>query len=121
MVLLDSADSALRDGSKILLKDLAFTPDRAIKAERSVCSLGLGTEFFPWVFHIVSTSNSGHKQPKLRILKLLEKSRPSKELVFEEPEMPKDLHAIQSHVAWSVDLYMLLDSTKDKLDEVPGS
>ena len=26
VVLLDSADSALGDGSKILLKDLAFTP-----------------------------------------------------------------------------------------------
>ena len=121
VVLLDSADSALGDGSKVLLKDLPFTPDRAIKAERAVCSPGLGTEFFPWVFRITSTSNSGHKQPKLRILKLLEKGRSPKELVFEEPEMPKNLYAIQSHVAWSTDLYMLLDSTKDKLDEVPGS
>ena len=50
VVLLDSADSALGDGSKILLKDLAFTPDRAIKAERSVCSLGLGTDSSPRYF-----------------------------------------------------------------------
>ena len=35
--------------------------------------------------------------------------------------MPKFPYAIQSHVAWSADLYMLLDSTKDKLHEVPGS
>ena len=121
VVLLDSADSDLGHGSKILLKDLAFTPDRAIKAERLVCSLCLGTEFFPWVFRITSTSNSGHKQPKLCILKLPEKGRPPKELVFEESEMPKDPYAIQSHVAWSADLYMLLDSTKDKVDEVPWS
>ena len=78
VVLLDSADSALGDGSKILLQDLAFTPDKAIKAERSVCNLGQGTEFIPWVFRITSTSNSGHKQPKLRILKLLEKGRSPK-------------------------------------------
>jgi hypothetical protein len=102
------------------MKDLGLNPRRVINTERSMCSLGLGTEYFPWIFGITSTSNQSSKPPSLKISELLQKARSPEELIFQEPETPTDMFAIQSHVACSSDLCTFLSATKEALDEVPG-
>ena len=121
IVPLEAVDAPLGEGARALIKDLGMNPLKVFKSERSVCSMGLGTEFFPWIFRVTATSNQSHKFPTMKILKLPEKGRSPEELIFEEPEMPANTFAVQSHVSWSADLYTFLNSSKELLDEVPGS
>ena len=57
VVLLESVDSPLGDGCRAFLKDLGMNPLKVINSERSVSSIGMGTEFFPWIFRVMCTSN----------------------------------------------------------------
>ena len=56
VVLLESADAALGEGSRTLLRDLGMNPLKIIKSERSMSSIGMGTGFFPCIFRVTSTS-----------------------------------------------------------------
>ena len=121
VVLLKSADVALGEGSRTLLKALGMNPPKIIKSERSVSSIGMGTKIFPCSFRVTSTSNQSGKFPTMKTVKLLEKGRSPKDLVLEEPEMPANVFVVQSHVSWTADLYIFLNATKDSVDEVPRS
>ena len=120
-VLLEAVDAPLGVGARALIKDPGMNPLKVFKFERSVCSMGLGAELFPWIFQVTMTSNQSHKFPTLKILKLLEKGRSPEELIFEEPEMHANTFAVQSHVSFSAELCICLNSSKELLDEVPGS
>ena len=121
VVLLEATDAPLGEGARAIIKDLGMNPLKVFKSEHSVCSMGMGTEFFPCFFLITATSNQSHQFPTMKTLKQLEKGRSPEELIFEQPEMPANTFAVQSHVSWSADLYTFLNSSKELLDEVPGS
>ena len=50
VVLLEATDAPLGEGARALIKDLGMNPLKVFKSERSVCNMGMGTEFFPWIF-----------------------------------------------------------------------
>ena len=47
VVLLEAIDAPLGEGAQALIRDLGMNPLKVLRSERSVCSMGMGTEFFP--------------------------------------------------------------------------